>query len=673
MTQQYVTPWVIYTGDGSTVTFAYPWRISVDTDIQVLVDGVLSTNYGLTGIDAANGGNVVFGTAPPANAVVFLKRITPQTQLTDYVNHDPFAAETHESALDKITRMVQDYKEEFSRRPALASTTLNSQRNLTFPAPGSGSSKIIGWNANGTALTLYDTTVINQVASNLLTSVASEGALPSPGTMGRLIVVTGGAGRGLYIDSGTYWYQVDGKIADVKAFGATGDGVTDDSDAVQAAIASLPTGGTVAFPPGLYRLTEALSITTSGLTLQGVGQYGGTTLAFATTTGDDITIAAISSGVQNLNFVPSAKKTSGYAVKLTGNAFRCFVKDCYFEYGFNGILAQGATESKISNNHMRHMLGSRGITFTGTALSPSFRMIIEDFGSDNPYTYAITAVRENWQAGASYAQGDLVFANGNIYQCTVGGTSAGSGGPSGTPGSTPSAAFSTQIADNTVRWFYVCSGSLAWIYQDNYAYSLVVTKAACINGAYSFWMDNADGSGAAMPLFADFLDIESDHPYFACVNLMKGQSVKMDLCWLGSCLAGNGVVISASFGGEVSIVNTRVVGCWQNGILVNAGPVDTQIIGCVIGANSQDEPATYHGITLASGASRVVITNNRIGKILGGSSPPGITNPQGYGIFASGSNDHLLLAFNQCFGNTTGATNAVDVALATVWVGANVT
>ena len=51
-------------------------------------------------------------------------------------------------------------------------------------------------------------------------------------------------------------------IVNVKDFGAKGDGVTDDADAVQAALdhgASL--GRTVFFPSGTYLITEALSVT----------------------------------------------------------------------------------------------------------------------------------------------------------------------------------------------------------------------------------------------------------------------------------------------------------------------------------------------------------------------------------------------------------------------------
>ena len=58
----------------------------------------------------------------------------------------------------------------------------------------------------------------------------------------------------------------------VKDFGATGNGITDDAPAIQAALNSVPaTGGTVLVPTGDYRLGESLVISHSGTALTGVG------------------------------------------------------------------------------------------------------------------------------------------------------------------------------------------------------------------------------------------------------------------------------------------------------------------------------------------------------------------------------------------------------------------
>jgi len=63
--------------------------------------------------------------------------------------------------------------------------------------------------------------------------------------------------------------MIDGAPVNVLDFGATGDGVTDDTAAIQAAINSLPAGGVVYFPLGVYRTTATINISARGVTLQG--------------------------------------------------------------------------------------------------------------------------------------------------------------------------------------------------------------------------------------------------------------------------------------------------------------------------------------------------------------------------------------------------------------------
>ncbi len=63
-----------------------------------------------------------------------------------------------------------------------------------------------------------------------------------------------------------------GPRRDVRAFGAKGDGVNDDTRAIQAAIDSLPrSGGTVVLPPGIYRSGNLLVSNCEGVRLLGVG------------------------------------------------------------------------------------------------------------------------------------------------------------------------------------------------------------------------------------------------------------------------------------------------------------------------------------------------------------------------------------------------------------------
>ncbi len=74
--------------------------------------------------------------------------------------------------------------------------------------------------------------------------------------------------------------MIQGAVANVKDFGATGDGTTNDTVAIQAAIDSLSaTGGTVFFPTGEYRIARSIGtndrwgvkVVNSNITLAGTG------------------------------------------------------------------------------------------------------------------------------------------------------------------------------------------------------------------------------------------------------------------------------------------------------------------------------------------------------------------------------------------------------------------
>ena len=69
--------------------------------------------------------------------------------------------------------------------------------------------------------------------------------------------------------------EADGRgtgTASVMSFGAKGDGVTDDTKAIQAAIDSIPdSGGRITVPTGTYRISEPLVVRRNGLTLRGDG------------------------------------------------------------------------------------------------------------------------------------------------------------------------------------------------------------------------------------------------------------------------------------------------------------------------------------------------------------------------------------------------------------------
>lgn len=91
--------------------------------------------------------------------------------------------------------------------------------------------------------------------------------------------------RGVWLDTGEGWTSLGGHVFDVRAFGAHGDGETDDWTAFQTALEAMtsplledsttPYGRTLLVPPGRYRLAQSLVLNRAVRLLgTGAGQFG---------------------------------------------------------------------------------------------------------------------------------------------------------------------------------------------------------------------------------------------------------------------------------------------------------------------------------------------------------------------------------------------------------------
>ena len=145
-----------YSGDGSTTTFAYAFKIFADADLTVILRSAagtetvqtLTTNYTVTNAGNASGGNVVFVTAPASGVTVVIRRNMAQTQSTDYTANDPFPAESHEDALDRLTFIAQQQQEEVDRSIKLSRTNTMTSTEFTVGATDRAN-KILAFDGNG--------------------------------------------------------------------------------------------------------------------------------------------------------------------------------------------------------------------------------------------------------------------------------------------------------------------------------------------------------------------------------------------------------------------------------------------------------------------------------------------------------------------------------------------
>lgn len=112
-----------YNGNGSTTAFATGFQFIANADLLVTVTGssgvetvkTLTTHYTVTGAGNSGGGTVTMLTAPASGEKLNIQSNVTLDQQTDYVEGGSFAAATHETALDKLTKITQQIQEQVDR------------------------------------------------------------------------------------------------------------------------------------------------------------------------------------------------------------------------------------------------------------------------------------------------------------------------------------------------------------------------------------------------------------------------------------------------------------------------------------------------------------------------------------------------------------------------------
>ena len=302
-----------YNGNGTTTVFSYTFEVQDEAHLVVtLADAsvvetvqVLNTDYTVSGVGNANGGQITMSTAPVVGYTLTISRNIPITQEVDLENRRSVAPEVLEDAYDKLTQIAQDLSEQVGRAIKISVTEggnptltlegdvqpgtflgFDAAGNLAQLAPASGT--FISPNAAIVAVddftgdgTTVDFTLggIPQSSNNLfifLDGVMQDAAnytvsgttltfttAPPLNTnieVRRLqaVALTGGTTADLVTyspaGSGAVNTTVETKLREfvsVKDFGAVGDGVTDDTAAIQAALDTSATE--IYFPDGNYK------------------------------------------------------------------------------------------------------------------------------------------------------------------------------------------------------------------------------------------------------------------------------------------------------------------------------------------------------------------------------------------------------------------------------------
>jgi hypothetical protein len=314
-----------FTGTGVATTFPFSFKVFQASDLYVVkltvstgAETVLTVNTDYTvtlngNQDSNPGGNVILPAVLASGYTLTISSDIANLQPTDLTNQGGFYPEVITDALDRATIQIQqisDIGDRTIKIPFSDGTGLN----MTLPAAAERANTFMAFDANGEPSMVAagssgaPATITRQVFSGTGSQVAFTLA-SDPGAIGNSAqVYIGGvyqqrstytiAGTTLTFSSApvagtnniefvnfltdtigstsadlvTYTPSGTGAVArsaaskfgetvSVKDFGAVGDGVADDTAAINAAVASLGVlGGSLLFPSGTYRLASTTSL-----------------------------------------------------------------------------------------------------------------------------------------------------------------------------------------------------------------------------------------------------------------------------------------------------------------------------------------------------------------------------------------------------------------------------
>jgi len=214
---------ISYNGNGVTTVFSFPYRFLANGHLVVVsvsstgveTTKTLTTDYTVSGAGDDAGGSVTMLVAPASGTRLIIYRDTDIVQETDYISGDPFPAETHERAIDRLTMIAQEIGSDADRSikvpvgdPSSLSTVL--------PAAANRLDKFVVFDSV-TGATELSTVTQTQVAS------AVAAAYAAGSTADAVTFLQGGTGA--VSESVQVALR---RFVHIDQFDAVGDGATDD-------------------------------------------------------------------------------------------------------------------------------------------------------------------------------------------------------------------------------------------------------------------------------------------------------------------------------------------------------------------------------------------------------------------------------------------------------------
>ena len=260
------------------------------------------------------------------------------------------------------------------------------------------------------------------------------------------------------------------ELVDVKAYGATGDGATDDTAAVQAAINSAGSGNTVFFPHGNYCINGGIVVTNPSVRLTGGSGTYGTGSNLLSCNNANVTLVSLQGAYDTIYALaivgPSGTSITSPTVSVGSGAANFLITFSNISHGYYSLqlTASGGT---VAFNNLTGAYGPAIVYATG---SNHFirNTIDQNFPISTPAVHSLANPLPFRLALRSYSVGSIAISGGWLLQCRIAGVSGGSDPVLSTYG--------TDIHDGSVVWRMVAPSTYYGMQLDQLVTATQITQ-----------------------------------------------------------------------------------------------------------------------------------------------------------------------------------------------------